>query len=146
VDLTGYWVTVITEDWRLRMVTPAKGDVSNIPVNAEAKKVADAWNPDADAAAGDQCKYYAAPLIMRLPGRFHITWQDDNTLRIDTDNGQQTRLLHFNGTGAASAEPSWQGYSVATWEFAGPEGRGTRPPKGSLKVVTTRLRAGYQRK
>src|SRR5262245_1798330 len=106
VDLTGYWVTVITEDWRLRMVTPSKGDVSNIPVNAEARRVADAWNPDADSAAGNQCKYYAAPLIMRLPGRFHITWQDDNTLRVDTDNGQQTRLLHFNGTPEPTAEPT----------------------------------------
>jgi hypothetical protein len=25
LDLTGYWVSIITEDWRVRMVTPPKG-------------------------------------------------------------------------------------------------------------------------
>ncbi len=29
-DLTGYWVSVITEDWRWRMVTPKKGDYTSI--------------------------------------------------------------------------------------------------------------------
>jgi hypothetical protein len=150
IDLTGYWVSVITEDWRLRMITPAKGDYSNIPLNAEGRKIADSWNPQTDAAAGDQCKYYGAPLIMRLPGRFHITWQDDNTLRIDTDNGQQTRLLHFGNPPAPSGGLTWQGFSVASWEFAGPAGSaeraGNSSPKGNLKVVTTHLRPGYQRR
>ena len=26
IDLTGYWVSIVTADWRWRMVTPAKGD------------------------------------------------------------------------------------------------------------------------
>ena len=26
LDLTGYWLTVVTEDWRYRMVTAPKGD------------------------------------------------------------------------------------------------------------------------
>jgi hypothetical protein len=83
---------------------------------------------------------------MRMPGRLHTTWQDDNTLKIDTDAGMQTRLLRF-GAGAAAAlpaEPSWQGHSVAQWIMAG-GGAGT-PRRGSLKVVTTNLRPGYVRK
>ncbi len=32
---------------------------------------------------------------MSVPGRLHITWQDANTLRIDTDAGRQTRLVRF---------------------------------------------------
>ena len=95
VDLTGYWVSVITEDWRWRMVTPAKGDYASMPINAEAKKIADAWDPAKDEAAGEQCKSYGAPAIMRVPGRLHITWQDDNTLKVETDAGTQTRLFHF---------------------------------------------------
>ena len=55
VDLTGYWVSIVTEDWRFRMVTPPKGDYSSVPLNAESKKVADTWDPAKDEAAGEQC-------------------------------------------------------------------------------------------
>ena len=44
-DFTGYWVSVVTEDWLYRMVTPAKGDYSSVPLNPEGRKVADAWDP-----------------------------------------------------------------------------------------------------
>lgn len=30
IDLTGYWVSIVTQDWRWRMVTPAKGDYQHI--------------------------------------------------------------------------------------------------------------------
>src|SRR5580658_6744358 len=106
VDLTGYWVSYVTEDWRFRMVTPRKGDYQNVPMTEQARKIADAWDPAADEAAGNQCKAYGAAAIMRVPARFHITWQDDNTLRVDSDTGMQTRLLHFNST--APGERTWQ--------------------------------------
>jgi hypothetical protein len=85
VDLTGYWVSVVTEDWRFRMMTPAKGDYPSIPLNAEGRKVADAWDPAKDEAAGEQCKGYGAGNVMRMPERVHITWQDDATLKVETD-------------------------------------------------------------
>jgi len=94
IDMTGYWVSIVTEDWRWRMVTPAKGDYASVPINIEAKKVADMWDPAKDEAAGEQCKSYGAPAIMRVPGRLHITWQDSNTLKVETDAGQQVRLDH----------------------------------------------------
>ena len=40
-----------------------------------------------------QCRAYGAPGLMRGPTRLHITWQDDKTLKIETDYGTQTRLL-----------------------------------------------------
>lgn len=135
VDITGYWVSYVTEDWRFRMVTPRKGDYQNVPMTAEARKVADAWDPAADEAAGNQCKAYGAAAIMRVPARFHITWQDGNTLRVESDSGMQTRLFHFNARQAPSGEKTWQGYSTAQWQ---------RP--ASLSVATTNLRAGYLRK
>src|SRR5215472_9012338 len=166
VDLTGYWVSLVTEDWRFRMVTPPKGDYASVPINAEGRKVADAWDPDKDIAGGNQCKAYGAAALMRVPGRLHIDWADDNTLKIDTDAGTQTRLFHFGAaqpggllTSAAPApnSPQLQGYSVAVWETAG-GGRGGRggggpgpagppPPRGgSLRVMTTHLSPGYLRK
>ncbi len=48
VDLTGTWVSIVTEDWRWRMVTPPRGDVASIPVNAEGRKAAASWNIEAD--------------------------------------------------------------------------------------------------
>jgi len=147
IDLTGYWISVVTEDWRFRMVPPAKGDYQSVPMNAEGRKVADAWDPAKDEAAGEQCKYYGAPAIMRNPGMLHITWQDDSTLKIETDDGTQTRLLHFGDWKAPGAEATWQGDSTAQWETPR-AGRGpAAPPKsGNLKAVTTHLRAGYLRK
>ena len=141
VDLTGYWVSVVTEDWLYRMVTPKKGDYSAVPLNAEARKVADAWDPAKDEQAGEQCKAYGAPAIMRLPGRVHITWQDDHTLKVETDAGTQSRLFHF---GAAKGQGGdWQGVSAASWDSLTNSQSGLG---GSLKVVTTRMKPGYLRK
>ena len=146
IDLTGYWVSVVTEDWRFRMVTPPKGDTQSVPLNPAGLKITNDWDPAKDEAAGEQCKYYGAPAIMRNPGMVHITWQDDNTLRIETDAGTQTRVLHFGNWKPAEGEPTWQGDSIAQWETPR-AGRGAPPPKsGNLKVVTTHLRAGYLRK
>ena len=85
-DITGYWVSIVTEDWRWRMLTPAKGDITSIPLNPVGRKTAEAWDPAKDEAAGEQCKAYGAPGVMRLPTRLHITWQDDNTLKVTTTN------------------------------------------------------------
>jgi hypothetical protein len=156
VDFAGYWVSVVSEDWRWRMVTPIKGDFASIPLNAEARQIGNAWDPAKDSAAGEQCKSYGAAAIMRVPGHLHISWADENTLKIETDAGTQTRLLHFAGKPSqGGGERTWQGYSVANWE---------RPVRGSgfpgfglgatregahgksLEVVTTQLRAGYLRK
>jgi hypothetical protein len=143
IDLTGYWVSVIAEDWKFRMVTPRKGVYDSLMLNAEGRRVADTWDPTKDEAVGEQCRSYGAANVMRIPGRVHITWQDDNTLRLDTDAGTQTRLFVF-GAMPAPAEPSWQGQSVAEWQYA-PAARGAARV-GNLKVVTTNLRGGYVRK
>jgi hypothetical protein len=145
-------VSVVTEDWRFRMVTPPKGNYGGVPLTAEGRRLADSWDPAKDEAAGEQCKSYGAAGLMRVPGHLHITWQDDNTLRIEADAGMQTRVFHFGGAQPATPEgvsapediaATWQGYSVAEWETAA-AGRGK--PGGSLKVVTTRMRPGYLRK
>jgi hypothetical protein len=165
-DLTGYWVAVVTEDWRFRMVTPAKGDYASVPISPEGRKFADAWDPAKDTAAGDQCRAYGAGGLMRVPGRLHITWQDDNTLKVETDAGEQTRLFHFappvtpvpgvvtKVEPPPGTQPSLQGFSAAEWQLAPAPGGGGRgapeiPPMqrgGSLKVVTTDLKLGYLRK
>jgi hypothetical protein len=144
IDLTGYWVSVITEDWKLRMVTPKKGLYDTLTLNAEGRRIGDTWDPARDEAAGEQCRAYGAANIMRLPGRLHITWQDANALRVDTDTGTQTRLFHF-GAVPAPGEPTWQGNSLAQWEI-GAGARGSSARTGNLKVVTTALRSGYVRK
>jgi hypothetical protein len=148
VDLTGYWITVVTEDWRYRMVTPARGDHPSVPLNAAGNALANRWDPAKDDAAGEQCRAYGAAGVMRLPGRLHITWQDEATLKIDTEEGAQTRLLKF--TPPSDATASWQGESAAQWEFAGGgragRGGGPRPMGGNLKVVTTKMRPGYLQK
>jgi hypothetical protein len=192
IDLTGYWTAVITEDWHVRMLTAPTGDFGtgaagaiempgtthsangpigvgpnpsfegNIPYKPKGAQAAMQWNAAKDEAEGNQCKAYGAPGIMRQPTHLHITWQDDNTLKMDIDYGTQTRLFHFpapaqgprnlsSGTyipgetlktdAPAGTQPSWQGYSVASWNAMG--GRGSFERGGSLKVVTSRLKPGY---
>ena len=177
IDLTGYWVSVVSEDWRHRMATPRKGDYESIPgMTPEARRIAEAWDIAKDDSAGLQCKAFGVGGIMRQPGRIHITWQDDNTLKMEFDAGTQTRLLNFDRTKQPSGEKTWQGFSTAQWErppggrgapvraqlgnstgpvAPGGGGRGQRggpppvplnPEGGALKVVTTHFREGYLRK
>jgi len=155
IDLTGYWVSVVTEDWRYRMMTPRKGDYASVPLNAAARKAADQWDPAQDAASGNACRSYGVGNIMRVAGRVHITWQDEETLKIESDAGTQTRMLRFTEAPPPPGDGGWQGFSVARWQLAGPQrrggpaagrGRGAPPKGGTLKVVTTRMKAGYLRK
>ena len=189
IDLTGYWTAVITEDWHERMLTPPKGDFGigapgavvipgrgssvgsgenpgeegNIPYKTKGAQAAMKWDPAKDEAEGNACKAYGAPGIMRLPTHLHISWQDDDTLKLEADYGTQTRLFHFAPptpegqisyqSGAyvpgetpkveppPGQEPSWQGYSIAYWTIMG--GRGSYERAGSMKVVTTHLKPGY---
>jgi len=150
IDLTGYWVSIVTEDWRFRMIAAPKGDWSGVPLNPAGQKIAKEWDPAKDEAAGNQCKAYGAAGLMRLPTRLDITWQDDNTLKIETDAGTQTRLLHF-GPPQPSGSPTLQGYSAARWQ--GSAGGGIFGPAafdptkgGSLEVHTSNLAPGYLRR
>ena len=168
-DLTGYWVSMVTEDWRVRMLVPDKGDFESVPLTPGGIEVARQWDPAKDKASGEECRSYGAPAIMRVPSRLHIYWQDDNTLRMDIDSGTQTRLFHFGGSAPANEMPSWQGYSAASWEgneqidygssppgfaaggfgglkSAGEAEKAFEPGRGFLQVVTTHLRPGYLRK
>lgn len=176
IDLTGYWVAVVSEDWRHRMATARKGDYESVPLNAEGRRAADAWDLDADNAASQQCRAFGVGGLMRQPGRLHITWADDDTLKVDFDAGTQTRLLELGTAAAPGGAKTWQGFSRAEWlrppggnsgpvraqigNSTGPiapggGGRGQRGGPsptmalnegGSLKVVTTNFLGGYLRK
>lgn len=156
-DMTGYWVSVITQNWRIRMVTPPRGDYMGIPMTEASKKIADAWDPARDEVAGDQCKYFGAGTIMTLPERLHITWQDDNTLKMDIDAGTQTRIFNFGNGKPAEGPLTWQGNSHAEWAARTLQisqrifnNRGQAPPPPAaltyLKVRTDRMKGGYLRK
>jgi hypothetical protein len=145
-DPSGYWVAVVTEDWRWRMVTPPKGDYASVPLNARGRAAADEWSPGESVS----CKAFGAAGVMRMPLRLKISWADDRTLSIETDHGMQTRRLHFAADAAASdAPPSLQGHSVAQWE-GNPGGRFEfvviAPELSHIKVVTTNLAPGYLRR
>jgi hypothetical protein len=170
IDITGYWVALVTEDWRYRMLNAPKGDYYSIPLNAEAKRVADTWDPAKDIAAGNQCLSYGAPNIMREPARLHIAWANDSTLKIEIDAGKQTRQFWF-GPVTPPAEPTMQGTSMAVWQtpqsiraqtskisaqdpntpgfrdasMASPPPPDMRRLGGTLKVVTTHIKPGYLR-
>lgn len=145
-DLTGYWVAVVTEDWRWRMVTPEKGDFTSIPVSDEGRRVAGLWDPASDGS----CKAFGAAGLMRMPTRLRISWQGDDVLKVESDAGEQTRLLQFAPQGQPGPR-SLQGFSVAEWETLGVPGaraggRGGGPLPVALKVTTTNLAEAWLRR
>jgi hypothetical protein len=129
IDLEGNWISLVTEDWRWRMLTPAKGDYTSVPLNDAGIRATNMWNPD---EARTSCRPYGAANVMRMPTRLRIGWTDANTLRIETDHGMQTRNLHFLPQSTPAAR-SRQGHSVASWDGS------------ALKVTTTNLLPGYLR-
>lgn len=160
-EITGTWISVVTEDWMFRMVTPPAGQFLGVPLNGAARQVANAWDPAADEAAGLACKGYGAGAIMRRPGRLRVSWSDPETLVIETEAGEQTRTFHF-GEGVDAESPvdlmrvsasapvdamgggrNWQGNSSAVWDMQNTDGGARR---GTLKVVTTGAEPGYLRK
>ena len=147
IDITGTWVAIVNEDWRWRMVTPPKGDYASVPLNEAGRKVADTWDTSKDGL----CEAYGAAGLMRMPTRLNITWENPTTIKIDTDAGRQTRRLLFDATQQPAGAPTLQGHSVAEWErIGGGRGGGGRggaaPQGGSLKVVTTNMKAGWLRR
>lgn len=151
-DLPGYWVSLVTQNWRFRMIVPLRGDYAGVPINDRAKQFADGWNPADDIAAGKECEAYGAPGIMQIPERLHITWQDDRTLRVDTDAGRQTRLLHFGAAAEPTIAATLEGYSQARWlllnagNAIGGDGAARGLRSGSLRVDTDHLLPGLLRK
>jgi hypothetical protein len=163
-DITGHWVSIVSEDWMYRMLVAPKGDTGSIPVNDAGKAAADAWDPARDAGS---CKAYGAAGIIRRPGRLNVVWADDRTLRIDFDAGLKTRMLHFSDRLPASGydtseppsnfvvpgevgQPTAEGYSVAAWHRQG-QSRGMGPMQshtvaahgGSLAAITQNMSPGY---
>lgn len=144
VDLTGNWVSIVTEDWRFRMITAKAGDYDGITLTPAGQALANAWDPAKDTAAGAQCKAYGAAGLMRIPTRLKINWANDNVLRIETDAGKQVRLMKFGTAQDSVGAGTLQGVSKARWEIQ--RERGNPDVSGSLEVVTTQMAPGYVRR
>jgi hypothetical protein len=158
MDLTGYWVSVINQDWYFRMITPPKGQYAQVPLNAAARQIADQFDPALYGGASYQtsgivdCRAYGAGGLMHMPTRLRITWASPDELKIETDWGEQTRILHFTPgrpygdmeqalrrgeVGTSRGSMSLQGYSAAVWEQpfrfnASAFQRGAVPGRGGL--------------
>jgi hypothetical protein len=148
IDITGQWVSVVNEDWLWRMVTPPAGDTASVPLNAQGRAVATAWDLDRDIAEDRLCRAFGAPGLIRRPTRIRISWEGDETLRLDFDAGTQTRRLRFEAD-AMAEQPSLQGSSSASWirttQRPGLFGGGSEASGGALRVRTTNLTPGYLR-
>ena len=147
IDLTGYWVSLVTEDWRYRVTVPPKGDFGGVPLSPAGRAAAASWDPSRASAPDERCRPFGAAGVMRQPGRLHITWEGEDALRVETDAGAQVRTFAFRTPTAGAG--TWQGTSSASWDrgeaamgrggfFPGPTARG-----GSLKVVTSSMKPGY---
>ena len=124
IDLTGYWVSVVTEDWRYRMVTPANGDYQGVPMTPAARAIADAWDPAKEEASGDLCKSYGAPALLRVPGppAHHLAGRPDAAHGIRRRQADAARF-----TSAAGRRPAGRTRSRATRSPSGKAAGAARP-------------------
>ena len=156
VDLTGYWVSAVTEDWRWRMVTPARGDFAGVPLNAAAASSGSRGTlprmppPASSARRTVRLRSCACPDGCTSPDRAIRRSRSRPTPA--RRPGSSSSDLPRQNRGPAS----WQGSSVAQWE---PPMRGSGPADNlpialnpregtrgrALEVVTTNLREGYLR-
>ncbi len=157
IDLTGYWESVVTEDWRWRMLTAPPGDYASVPLNPAGQKIAKAFNPAPYGSGFTEtidCRAYGAGGVMRMPTRVHITWVNQNQLQIETDWGEQTREIYFRHQDMPQNAPSLQGSSFAVWQtprnlaagFGRARGPQPKPPTGKMYVVTDNLAPGWLRR
>ena len=146
VDFTGTW-DASHHRTGAADARAAKGDYARSLESAGGRSRG--LDPARDAAAGEQCRGYGAPAVMRLPGRVRISWESDTVMKLETEAGSQTRLFTF-GAQPPQQAPGWQGTSAAFWQPAGGgggrRGGGAASRGGSLRVVTTGLRPGYLRR
>ena len=164
VDLTGTWVSLVTEDWieRLSPDSPASGSGGGFGFGGGGGgRGGGGVGGQPAARSDDPCAAYGAGGIMRVPGRLRIRWQDENTLLLEYDAGSQRRLVRFGAPSGAPQSPSLQGTSTGSWQASAGGGRGRGgPPQGfgapsdgrggtapnrwgSLEIRTTDLTPGY---
>ena len=131
IDLTGYWVSVVTEDWRWRMIVPPKGDYTSVPLNPAGPE--SSGRLGSHRIASDGCKPFGAAAIMRVPGRVHITWDSDTVLKIETDAGRRRdsssstnrRNRRLSARGRATPLPSGKPWAGGAADAAPPPHRAT---------------------
>jgi hypothetical protein len=132
IDLEGVWAPLIHEDATLRGPGPAKGDYAGLPINAEARRVADAWDPGEQLDDENQCRSHTAVYMMRSPFKFEII-HSDNMLVLTSESFEQVRTVYLDGREHHPKESpkTRMGDSIGWWEG------------DTLVVETTNMERGY---
>ena len=139
IDLTGYWVSVVIEDWKYRMVTPNKGVFDAVPLNPEGQQ--DRQDLGSGAGRGGR---RTVPGVRRRRDHAHprapAHRRGRTTTRSRSIRMRERRRGCFVSARRplAAGEPSWQGHSVAQWN--------TAEPGSQSEGRHDNLRPGYVRK
>ena len=115
-DFTGYWVSIVTEHWHLRMLVPPKGTTACCRSRRRAQDCRHVGSRQGEGR-DRSVQGYGPPALMRVPGRLNIHWTDDNTLQLDTDSGTQMRSFRFGVRSFVFGGPVAARPPMASWEF-----------------------------
>jgi hypothetical protein len=136
-DLSGEWVVVPTQ---ANVASPEIGEYVGLPLNEEARRRAEIWNPAIESLPEWQCRPPSGASIKLGPSSLRIRKEIDPTSReIVAFEAEWLRSasvpIYLDGRPHPPeyARHTWGGFSTATWLG------------DALKINTTHLKEGYYR-
>jgi len=138
-DLYGEWAALMHEDFWHRMAGPEIGDYTGLPLNDDARAMADSFDASIWSQKGYQCRPHPAQYAMRGPANMRIEKTvEEGTGRLIAYEiygtyARSPRVIWMDGRPRppANARHTWSGFSLGRWDG------------DALTVVTTHLRKGY---
>jgi hypothetical protein len=142
VDITGVWNPQYHEDQPERIPGPELVDYLGLPINAQARQWALAWNPDRLGLQEHQCQVHTAAYIYRGPLQLRI-WEERDpqtqeliAIRQYISTYEQNRTIYMDGRPHPPpyAKHTWMGFSTGQWNG------------NILTVTTTHIKQGWHRR
>lgn len=133
-DITGFWDSMLTEEYRIRLYGPEAGEIDGLPLNERGRQAALNFDPNEYYKPENQCRKHGGAYVMRGPFAKQFVYEDDGTLLIRIELEAQTRRIYLDGREPPSDEHTGLGHSVGRWE------------NGILTVTTTQMTPYYHRR
>ncbi len=143
-DFSGVWGAITEEDWAERAPGSELGDFGGLPINANARRRAQSWDPSLFTIPEYQCRVHAADYAQNFSDNRIWEERDRETqkliaIHIHYFAWQTERTIWMNGHKQPSKLAPYTSMGFSTGKFIGPD-------HSILKITTTHLLEFYVRR